>query len=83
MFLKKYDLDKLNIGILIVLSIFLLLIYLISFNEFNYYLFGDRDLSKAKNLLSEFQIFGAEMNHQEGARVPGGFLYYYSFVAFG
>tara|TARA_B100000989_G_scaffold231667_1_gene178464 strand:- start:1712 stop:3817 length:2106 start_codon:yes stop_codon:yes gene_type:complete len=80
MSLKKYDLDKLNIGILIVLSIFLLLIYLISLNEFNYYLFGDRDLNKAKNLLNDFQFFGAEMNHQEGARVPGGFLYYYLFI---
>jgi len=61
-------------------SIILSIIYLFSLDNFYYNMFGDRDLSRAQNLIDEFQYFGTELNHKDGLRNPGGALYYYLFI---
>lgn len=63
--------------------IFLLISSLIYFsinsdNTFDW-IFGDRALLRAKNLLNEFQFYGAEINNGYGKRIWGGFSYYYLF----
>ena len=61
-------------------SIILLIVYLSLLDNFYYFIFGDRDLSRAQNLINEFQFYGAEINLKDGLRVPGGALYYYLFT---
>jgi len=70
---------------LLSISLISLLVLVISFSiyfsgNFSYWNFGDRDLLRAENLLSEFQIYGAELDKQMGKRVPGGFMSYYLWV---
>ena len=71
-----------NVDRLIVTTLISVLVIIVSFQlyftgNFSYWNFGDRDLLRAQNLFSEFQIYGAELDNQMGKRVPGGFMYYY------
>ena len=72
---KKFEI--LTFSILFILSLFLIFIYLFYFENFYYFQFGDRDLLRSLNLLENFQLYGPELNHLNGLRSIGGFLYYY------
>ena len=66
----------------IILVLIVLSLCLFSFNYENSFdwIFGDRALLRAKYLFENFQIYAAEINEAQGARVPGGFLYYYLYI---
>lgn len=69
--------QKLLYNFISFLIIILILIIIFNFKNFYYYQFGDRDLLRALYLKETFQLFGAELNHLDGLRFPGGFLYYF------
>lgn len=69
--------QKLSYNFISFLTIILILIIIFNFKNFYYYQFGDRDLLRALYLKETFQLFGAELNHLDGLRSPGGFLYYF------
>tara|TARA_B100001057_G_scaffold434330_1_gene463896 strand:+ start:3334 stop:5589 length:2256 start_codon:yes stop_codon:yes gene_type:complete len=72
---KKFEIF--TFSILFILSLFLISIYLFHFENFYYFQFGDRDLLRSLDLLENFQLYGPELNHLNGLRSIGGFLYYY------
>jgi len=66
-------------------QLFLLAIALMGFvvpfaigDEFNYTIWSDRDLTRATNLLNDFQFHGAELT--DGGYVPGGAYYYLMWI---
>jgi len=50
---------------------------------FVYTTWADRALARAQNLTREFQVYGAEYSARQGARTPGGALYYFIYVLIG
>ena len=76
--LKKFE--KLVFLFLLFLSILLIAFYLINFENFWYFQFGDRDLLRSIYLFNDFQLYGPELNHLNGLRSIGGFLYYYIYL---
>ncbi len=50
---------------------------LINTNNFIIDIFGDRDLIRSSDILQSFEVYGADFGMQYGARIPGGFNYYY------
>jgi len=72
--------DKILSITLISLLVLVISLQLYFSGNFSYWNFGDRDLFRAENLFSEFQIYGAELDKQMGKRVPGGFMSYYLWV---
>lgn len=74
--------SKLKIVLILagIFTLISLLHFILNYQNTFDYIFGDRDLLRAKNLLNNFQISGSEMNYAYGSRVPGGFLYYYLFI---
>tara|TARA_Y100000590_G_scaffold180236_1_gene205423 strand:- start:3947 stop:5995 length:2049 start_codon:yes stop_codon:yes gene_type:complete len=78
LFYKIYNENKLNFFLISILIIFLVF-FLFNYNNTYPNIFGDRDFLRAKNLLSNFQFYGAEINDGYGLRIPGGFLNYYLF----
>ena len=73
----KNKFEIFTFSILFILSLFLIFIYLFYFENFYYFQFGDRDLLRSLDLLENFQLYGPELNHLNGLRSIGGFLYYY------
>jgi hypothetical protein len=66
------------INLTLLLTVLLLIcIKLFSFKFFQYNVFTDRDLIRARDLLDNFQLYGAELNYLDGLRIYGGFYYYY------
>ena len=61
------------VAILTLVIIFLI----INSNNFIIDIFGDRDLIRSSSLLKSFEVYGADFGMQNGARIPGGFNYYY------
>ena len=53
---------------------------LFNYQNFYDYIFGDRELIRARDLLSNFQFYGAETLDGQGNRVFGGFINYYLFL---
>ena len=47
---------------------------------FYYVIWGDRDISRSVMLGDIFWVSGAELNHREGERVPGGAIHYISWL---
>ena len=75
--MKLNNEDKL-LSILLISLLALVIFFQLYFSgNFSYWNFGDRDLFRAENLFSEFQIYGAELDKLMGKRVPGGFMSYY------
>ena len=79
------QINKINKIGFINLALFLTVIFLIglkllSFNYFQYNVFTDRDLIRARDLLDNFQLYGAELNYLDGLRIYGGFYYYYLWI---
>jgi hypothetical protein len=76
---NKVIFEKIATIILVLIVLSLCLFSLNYENSFDW-IFGDRALLRAKYLLENFQIYAAEINEAQGARVPGGFLYYYLYI---
>ena len=74
----KLNKDDKILSIILISLLFLVISFQLYFSgNFSYWNFGDRDLFRAENLFSEFQVYGAELDKQMGKRVPGGFMSYY------
>ena len=76
---KIKNLGFINLTLLLTV-ILLICIKLFSFKFFQYNVFTDRDLIRARDLLDNFQLYGAELNYLDGLRIYGGFYYYYLFI---
>ena len=76
----KKNFEYISFGLLIILLILLIFSYLFLYENFWYFQFGDRDLLRSYNLFKDFQLYGPELNHLNGLRSIGGFLYYYIFI---
>ncbi len=76
----KKNIENFTFGIIFILLILLVTSYLLLYENFWYFQFGDRDLIRSYNLLDNFQLYGPELNHLNGHRSIGGFLYYYIFT---
>ena len=50
---------------------------LINSNNFIIDIFGDRDLIRSIGITNSPEVYGADFGMQYGARIPGGFNYYY------
>ena len=77
---NKKNIEYFAFGILLLLSVLLVLFYLFYYQNFWYYQFGDRDLLRSLYLIENFQLYGPELNHLNGLRSIGGFLYYYIYI---
>jgi len=77
--LDKLNLIKKNFFQLYLLAILSLVVIflLINTNNFIIDIFGDRDLIRSNDILKSFEVYGADFGMQYGARIPGGFNYYY------
>ena len=77
--IDKLNLIKKNFFQLYILAILSLVIIflLINTNNFIIDIFGDRDLIRSSEILQSFEVYGADFGMQYGARIPGGFNYYY------
>ena len=73
-------LEYITFGFIFSLSILLIIFYLFFYQNFSYYQFGDRDLLRSLYLFDNFQLYGPELNHLNGLRSFGGFLYYYIYL---
>ncbi len=73
---KAKEENYFNLPLIFFLILSLILFCINSDNTFDY-IFGDRALLRAKNLLNEFQFYGSEIGGSSGDRTLGGFLYYY------
>ena len=71
--IKKFFFQLYLLAILSLVVIFLL----INTNNFIIDIFGDRDLIRSNDILKSFEVYGADFGMQYGARIPGGFNYYY------
>ena len=58
----------------------IILAKLFAIDQFYYVIFGDRDISRASMLGHHFFVSGSELQNQDGARNPGGALYYFLYI---
>ena len=58
----------------------IILAKLSAIDQFYYVIFGDRDISRALTLSDFFLVTGSELQNQDGARNPGGALYYFLYI---
>lgn len=77
---KQSNWDK-SILVLLTASVFLIIVAkFIAAETFIISTFGDRDLLRGASLGNIFWVTGAELQHREGMRVPGGALSYFIYL---
>lgn len=77
---KIIEFEKISIIIIAVLILILAVARLYSYEYFMYSIWSDRDLTRAQNLTSFFEIYGSELSGGRGARGLGAAQSYISFV---
>ena len=75
-----FPLERYLIVVLLVIAAGVFFTNLSAIDNFDYKIWGDREISRSAVLDQHFMVSGAELNGRQGTRVPGGAIHYITFA---